>query len=253
MAGIEPTAIMKYPVLLTDKDWQKKKGLMAKSVKTGLKAELDKGEALHAKIDTSLLYPARDAPKSLEDLEKGLKEAKDYYKSHVEPLRTQLREIETAAAKAAVALTKAKYPDAAKAALAIEKAADLFGVTCKSIDFEDDYKKGLERIAKLNMLAAKLLKDSIKKFLVSAKAYLNSDGTQASWDDLVKQNGRSVSNSVRQLANYNAEFWGKFKMFQGFDLATMKLTGDVELTIKKRAVVVKEAIKQVDLIDAFEP
>jgi hypothetical protein len=103
------------------------------------------------------------------------------------------------------------------------------------------------------MLAAKFLKESIKKFLVSSKTYLNKDGTVTEWDDLVKQNGRSVSNSVKQLANYNTEFWGKFKMLQGFDLVTMKLSGDEPATIKKRAVVLKEAIRQVELIDAFEP
>lgn len=251
MAGIDPMALMNYPVVLTDKDWQKKKGLLAKAVKTGLQAELKKGEDLHKKIDTSALLPARHAPKTLADLDLGLKEAKDYYKANVEPLRTQLRVIEATSAKASAALAKAKLGDASKAATAIGKAADLFAVSCKSIDFEPDYKAGLERIAKLNMLAAKLLKDSIKKFQTSSKAFVGGDHTQEAWDTLVKQNGRSVSNSVKQLANYNAAFWGKFKMFQGFDQATMKLMGDDDLTKKKRLVVVKEAMKQVDAIDAF--
>ena len=252
MAGIDPMALMNYPVALTDKDWQTKKGILAKAVKTGLQAELKKGEDLHKKIETTALLPARLSPRTMADLDLGLKQAKDYYKANVEPLRTQLRVIEATAAKAAAALAKVKLSDASKAATAIEKAADLFAVSCKSIDYEPDYKAAMERIAKVNMLAAKMLKDSIKKFQASSKAFVGGDHTQDSWDTLVKQNGRSVSNSVKQLANYNAAFWGKFKMFQGFDQATMKLMGDDETTKKKRLVVVKEAMKQVDAIDAFE-
>jgi hypothetical protein len=38
MAGIDPATLITWPVVLTDEDWQKKKGLMAKTVKTGLQA-----------------------------------------------------------------------------------------------------------------------------------------------------------------------------------------------------------------------
>ncbi|MBC7740128.1 MAG: hypothetical protein H7245_23640, partial [Candidatus Saccharibacteria bacterium] len=112
MAGIDPTALMNYPVALTDKDWQTKKGILAKAVKTGLQAELKKGEDLHKKIETSALLLARLSPKTMADLGLGLKQAKDYYKANVEPLRTLLRVIKAAAAKAAAALCLVKLSDA---------------------------------------------------------------------------------------------------------------------------------------------
>lgn len=96
--------------------------------------DLKKGEDRHAKIDTSNLYPGRDSPKTQEQLDDGLKLAKEYYKAKVQPLYDHMKQIVKTASKAEAALTKAKHGDAAKAAAAIAKAADLYAVTCRSID-----------------------------------------------------------------------------------------------------------------------
>ncbi len=251
MAGIAAGELIAYPKVLTDADWQKKKELLSKTISTGLGAELKKGEALHKKIETHKLEADSDAPKSMEDLEKGITDAKAYYRSHVKPLVDQLKEIVKVAKATDVAMTKAKYKKSAAAAADIAKEADLFSVKCQSVDLEASIKRGTARVEKLNMLAAQQLVASIKKFLVSTKVFLASDGNAASWNDNVKQNGRSVSNSVRQLANYNAEFWAEFQKFQGFDLGTMKLSNDDDKSKAERLEICQEAVKQVVQIARF--
>lgn len=253
MTGLNPSVLINYPVVLTDKDWQKKKGLMAKKVKTGLKAELDAGEALHKKIDTGFLMPARNSPKSMEELEQGVKAAKEYFASHVKPLMEHMKAIVKAANEASTLMTKNKYKDAAKAADAIAKAADLFGVTCKSITWEDDYEAARKRIQMRIDLAVKELKPSIAKFRTGAEKYLNSDQTNVAWNADVKQNGRSVSNSIAVLDGYKTEFWPKFQLFDGFDLDTMKLSADDEETKKKRKKIITAALKIVDDIAEYKP
>jgi hypothetical protein len=252
MSGVSPAALMEYPKELTDADWQKKKGLMAKAVKTGLGAELKKGEALHKKVDTAMLSADNNAPKSMEDLEAGIAGAKKHYGDAVDPLIKQLKTIVAEAKSAEAAMTKGKYKDAATAAAAIAKKADLFSVTCKSVDLEASIKRGKERVDKLNVIAAKMLTESIKKFLVSTKVFLAGDGSKDSWDENVKQNGRSVSNSVRQLKNYNAAFWKDFQKFDGFDLSAMKLNDDEDKSKERRLKLCRDAIKQVVDIAKFK-
>lgn len=252
MAGISSVELVKYPKELTDADWQKKKGLLAKAVKTGLGSELKKGEALHGKLDSAKLEADSNAPKTREDLDLAIKQAKDHYKSAVEPLIAQLKQIVKVAEETEKVLSGKKLKDAAAAAAAIAKRADLFSITCKSVDLEASIKRAEERIDKLNQLAAQMLNSSIAKFLKGAKEFLSGDGSAASWNDKIKQNGRSVSNSVRQLENYNKAFWKEFQKFQGFDLGTMKLTGDDEKSKELRLKVVRLAVKQVADIARFK-
>lgn len=252
MAGIDAIQLMVYPKELTDADWQKKKELLSKTIKTGLGAELKKGEALHKKIKTNKLEADCNAPKSKDDLDQGIKDAKAYFKSHVEPLIAQLKVVVSTAKATEAAMTKAKHKKSAAAAADIAKSADRFAVACKSVDLEATIKRGQERIDRLNMLAANLLNASIKKFIVSAKLFLASDGNMQSWEDNIKQNGRSVSNSVRQLDNYNKAFWAKFQKFQGFDLPTLGLHGDEPKTKEARLKLAREAVKQVADIAKFK-
>ena len=248
MAGVSVAAIVEYPKTLTDADWQKKKGLVGKMKKTGLGAELVKAEAMHKKIDTVKLLPQN--PNTEEEIQAGIKEGKDYYAKMVEPLRKQLFEVDKVATKAADTLKKMTGGgDASKAALAVAKAATDFALTCKSLDMDGPLKEMRDRIVKKNMLAAKFLVDAIKKFLVGAKVFL-ADGSVKSWDENVKQQGRSVSNSVKQLDNYNKEFWAEFQKFQGFDLGTMKLMGEEDKDA--RIKIVKKALVQVAEIAKFK-
>ena len=248
MAGVSVTAIVEYPKTLTDADWQKKKGLVGKLKKTGLGDELVKAQALHKKIDTVQLLPQN--PNTEEELLAGVKAGKEYYAKMVEPLRKQLFEVDKVAAKAADTLKKMTGGgDASKAALAVAKAATDFALTCKSLDMEAPLKEMRDRIVKKNMLAAKFLVESIKKFLVGAKVFL-ADGSKSSWDENIKQQGRSISNSVKQLDNYNKEFWAEFEKFKGFDQQTLKISGDDDKDA--RIKLVKKALLQVAEIAKFK-
>lgn len=253
MAGINVSYLINYPVELTDKDWQKKKGLMAKTVKTGLKAELDKGEKLHKLIDTAKLLPTMNSPKTMEDLATGIKEAKSNYAKMVEPLISQLKTIVATAKKAEIALTKAKYTDAAKAAATIAKTADLFAVTCKSITFEDEVKEAEKRIKMRVDLAVKELKPSIDKFRKGAGDYVDSPGTKTDWDTLVKQHGRSVSNCVSTIEIYRKEFWKDFEKFKGFDSDTLKIGSEDPKHVTLRLKVLQLALAKVKEIADFKP
>lgn len=250
MAGVSVAAIVEYPKTLTDADWQKKKGLIGKTKKTGLGVELVKAQAMHSKIDTTNLLPQN--PNTEEELQAGVKSGKEYYAKMVEPFRKQLFEVDKVATKAADTLKKVTGGgDASKAALAVAKAASDFAVTCKSIDLDGPLKVMRDRIDKKNQLAAKFLMESIKKFLVGSKVFL-ADGSAASWNENVKQQGRSVSNSVKQLDSYNKAFWPEFQKFQGFDLSTMKLTEDDEKHKSERIKAVKKALVQVVEIAKFK-
>jgi hypothetical protein len=254
MAGVDASAIAGYPKDITDAVWQKKKGLIGKATKTGLGAELLKCEALHKKIDVAKLDVGSNAPKSQDDIDTATKEAKAHYAAAVEPLRKQLLAAK-GVAEAAQATLKKKVGggDAAKAAGAIADSLGNFAVTCKSIDLDASIAKAEERVAKLNMLAAKLLNESLKKFLVGYAKFKAGDGSKASWDENIKQNGRSVSNSIKQLDQYRDEFWSEFVKFQGFDLGTLGMMDDDDKSKDDRKALAKKAAGQVKEMALFKP
>lgn len=246
MAGVDATMLMTYPKEITDKHWQKKKGVIGKATKTGLGAELIKCEKLHKKVNVIKLDVGSSSPKTQDDIDRGTKEAKAHYGSAVAPLRKQLLAAKAKADEAEKKLKKAVGgKSAAKEAASISKGLADFALTCKSIDLQASIKAAQERVAKLNAIAAKQLVPSFKKFLKGAQDFLKGDGSADSWNSLMKQNGRSVSNSIKQLDAYNKKFWKDFVKFQGFDLNTMKLAGDDEASNKKRKKVAKLAASQV--------
>jgi len=253
MAGITAFKFYQlFPKELTDKHWQKKKGLVGKTVKTGLGAELKKIEAMHSKFDSAKLDPAGQSPSNMAALEKEVAAAIAEYKRVVVPMQKQLKVIKATAESAAKTLGKKTLgKDAAKAATAAAKAADFYGVSCKSIDLQSSITEAKEKIAKKNALAKQFLDGSIKKFAIGVKKFL-ADPTEKSWADNIKQNGRSVSNSVKQLDAYNKKFWREFQKFQGFDVGTLKLAGRDDFA-EVSVEIVKKAMKQVKEIAAFKP
>lgn len=254
MAGIDPGKLIIYPPVLTNKDWQKKKGLGGKMTKTGLGAVLEKTEGMHKKIDWMSLDPNSLNPKTQAALDKAVVDAKAYYKRMVIPFQTQLQTLQNAAKKASATLAKTKTgKSAGKAASVIAKSADQFYVSTKSIDLDALIAKRQAQIAKLNDQARQKMAGALQKWAVGQKAYLSSGQTNVEWDRLMKQAGRSVSNCVKQDAAYNKEFWRDFEKFKGFDTGTLGLTEDDELTIKKRAKIVELANAQVKKIAAFKP
>jgi hypothetical protein len=253
MAGVDATALMSYPKEITNAHWQKKKGLIGKATKTGLGAELTKCESLQKKIDVIKLDVGSNSPKTQDAIDQATKEVKAYYSSAVEPLRKQLLSAKSKAEDAEKKLKKKTGGGkAAKEAALIAKGLGNFAVTCKSIDLQASIKAAEARVAKLNAIAAKMLNASIKKFLTGYKAFASGDGSADSWGKLMKQNGRSVSNSIKQLDAYNKEFWSDFVKFKGFDLGTMKLTEDDDKSKKMRKKLAKAAAGQVVAMAKFK-
>jgi len=252
MAGIRPSDFrINRPDELDDAHWQKKKGKVGKMVKTGVGAELKKLNAMILKVDLIALDPASNPSKTMDELKAKVEGAKKEYMKSIPPIQKQCKSLVGVAQKAEAKLKKVPMgKDASKAAAAVAKAADQYAVTCKSLDLEGSIAKVKADIEKKMALAAKLLNDSLAKFMTGAKKFL-ADPTEESWNANVKQNGRSVSNSVAQLPALRAKFWGDFSKFQGFDLGTMKLSGDPEFG-KKSTMLVKAAAKQVVAISKFK-
>ncbi len=252
MAGIRPCDLsIRCPAELKNTHWQKAKGKVGKLIKTGLGAELKKLEAMLKKVDMALLDPASNPSKTMEELAKKVAAAKKEYSGKVEPMRKQLGIIQTKATEAEKKLKSTPMGSAAaKAAALVGKAASQYMVTCKSLDMVGSVAKVKADIDKKNALAAKLLKGSLVKFVAGAKTFL-ADPTEASWGKNIKQQGRSVSNSLAQLQNYRAKFWKTFEKFKGFDTGALRIAKDPEFS-KKSTLVVKKAIEQIKAIAAFK-
>lgn len=251
MAGIAPKNFI-YPPTLTDADWQKKKGKLGKMTSTGLGAALKKAESLWKKIDLVRLDPASNPSKTREQLAEKAKAAKQEYLSNVQPLMKEMDEVIKAAKDAQTKLNKALTgKSAAKAAADVQKAAETFRVTCKSIDLQPAIDKVLEDIKRKEVAAAKTLVPMLKQFLSSTKTFL-AKPSAAEWEDSVKQQGRSVSNSIAQIPAYRNEFWSDWVKFKGFDLSTLKL-GDDPTSVAKMVKIVKLAQAQVVEMGKFKP
>ena len=252
MAGIRPSDFrIRRPDELDDAHCQKKKGKVGKMVKTGVGAELKKLNAMILKVDLIALDPASNPSKTMDELKAKVDAAKKEYMKSIPPIQKQCKTLQGVAQKAEAKLKKTPLGgDAAKAAAAVAKAADQYAVTCKSLDLEGSVAKVKADIEKKMALAKKHLTDSLSKFMTGAKKFL-SDPTESNWEANIKQNGRSVSNSVAQLPALRAKFWSDFSKFQGFDLVTMKLSGDPDFD-KKSSALVKAAAKQVVAISKFK-
>jgi hypothetical protein len=252
MAGISISSL-RYPVELTNTDWQKKKGTLAKMTKSGLGDSLTKTEAMFKNIDLQILDPAAVPAKTEEQLQARVTAAKAHYAKTVAPLMKEMQAVRGAAKEAAETLKKAiGGSTGAKAAEAVEKSASIFSVTLKSLDMEAAVKQVRADIAKKNELASKLLGQGINKFVVGAKEFLSAPSLP-SWEKNIKQQGRSVSNSVAQLKAYNERFWTEFEKFKGFDTATLKLNETDPKVNEKMVALVKAAAIQVGKIAAYKP
>lgn len=148
-----PDMLKSYPAVLTNKDWQNKKGVIAKAAgETGVGAALDAAERAYGNVDWSLFSANTIKGTSREAIEGAFKKAQAEYKS-VEVLRKALQQAATVAGRAAASFKKNKFipSSAAKAAAAVESAAKSMDIACKSIDWKD-FDARLERFQKLDKL-----------------------------------------------------------------------------------------------------
>jgi len=252
MAGIRPSELRRVcPAELSNNHWQKAKGKVGKMIKTGVGAELKKFEAMLKKIDPTALDPASSPSKTLEELARKVQACKKEYANKVEPLRKQLFVIRSKAQDAENKFKSTKLgANAAKSSGLLAKAAENYAVSCKSLDLQASIDKVKADISKKNALAAKMLSGSLKKYVIGAKAFL-ADPTESSWGKNIKQQGRSVSNSVAQLQAYRDKFWKDFEKFKGFDTGALKISKD-PLFSKKATFIVKKSLIQIKAIASFK-
>lgn len=250
MAGIK-LGVQPYPVALTDKHWQKSKGALAKLKKTGIGDLLKTAEGQYKKLDFNALDPRNQNPRTQADLDKAVAKVKDTFKSSFKPFCDHLDKIATHAGK--VEKENSKLLKGAKSGIAdVIAAAKSFKLTLNSLDVETPIKEVQDRIDRVQHLAKVNFDDSLKKFLVGYKAF-KADPTPASWEKNIKQQGRSVSNSVATLEPYKTKFWKDFQKFQGFDTGTLGFdTKDDAKFAAESTKLVNAALDQVKKIAAFK-
>ena len=253
MPGIA-IAPIPYPDALTNKAWQKSKGALGKLKKTGLGDLLKTAEALHKKLDFNALNPRFANPNTQAQLDKAVADCKDLFKNSFKPFCDHLDKVAIHATKVEKdnsALLKAEKTK--NGIYEVIKAAKSLKVTINSLDLDTPRKELQDRIDVKQKLAKKHFDESLKKFVTGYKAF-KADPSPASWEKNIKQQGRSVSNSVATLEDYRAKFWSDFQKFQGFDEATLKLDkSDPEQFKKLGLELATRAVEQVAKIAAFKP
>ena len=157
-----------YPDILTNKDWQKKKGAIAKMAgETGMGDQLKKLEAAFKKIkfeQMDAMNVLTGANRTKENLEKFREDAKKYWNSDVKPCWEEARRTSDFAGKLAAEWKKKKtIPSKSREHVeAIEKAAGNLMVTLKSLDnlvLEPSIKKATAEAAKNEEKARKVDKN----------------------------------------------------------------------------------------------
>lgn len=255
MAGMDPSVATttNYPKILTNKDWQKQKGKLAKLHKTGLGDALDKLEALIAKVDIQKLDPASQSGtfKTARDIDDAVDTARDHYRKTVQPAIDQAKAVVKAADAAEKQLKKAAGGgDAAKAAAAVSKAADTFAVTLKSIDLDARVQTARDDLQRKIDTARKLLKQAIAKMAGGIKAFNGAPSFDA-WTAVVKQPGRSVSNSLAYIPETQGTLWKDWQStFKGFDESSLGLAASDPEVVTKMQGLLRQAGTQLKQINA---
>ncbi len=214
-----------WPALLTNKDWQKKKGIIAKIAgETGIGAALNAGEAAFKKIDwkkmdaTTIMPAERD----VDNIEAKQKEAAAHYSSVIEPARAKLRDIRDAAASTASEWRKNKAipSSAVKAVEAIGASASFLATELKdnSSTMKDYGKTFTDMIATKKKNAAeeaKKLEVTIKN-LVKALSEATKTPSKQFWSEgntSAHQRCRSMCNAIRNIPELKQPYWATWQKF----------------------------------------
>ncbi|MCY2996122.1 MAG: hypothetical protein NTY19_50975 [Planctomycetota bacterium] len=164
------TTPVEFPKILTDKDWQKQKGVLAKlSVgETGIGAQMKKVDALFNKVDWTKFYAAAIAAKqskavAVEQLKKQMEEE---FKKSVIPIRPELKKLEDLARDAEVVFKKGKLiPKSSTAHVKeIAETAKQFSVVLQlSSPYFIQVQKEFDVLARLQQDANGLLEEKVQQ------------------------------------------------------------------------------------------
>jgi len=230
-----------YPDILTNKDWQKKKGTIAKMAgETGMGDQLKKLEAAFKKIkfeQMDAMNILTGANRTKENLEKFREDAKKYWNSDVKPCWEEARKTSDFAGKLAAEWKKKKtIPSKSREHVeAIEKAAGNLMVTLKSLDnlvLEPSIKKATAEAAKNEEKARKMLEGWITSIKTKAKA-VDKNPTVETWRSELHQKIRGLGTAVGSIPELKKKWspvWNQYSS-DGFVLTAKNMD---EKAIKKK-------------------
>jgi hypothetical protein len=216
-----------WPVVLTDKDWQKKKGTIAKvTAKTGLGTQMIKAYGLFKKINFDKFEAQRAIPlphdRDIPNIVKAKQNAMTFYKSQVEPTRNELKKLRDMAKKVSDDWKKSKTipSSATKAALDVANAADSLSMELlgnshtmapriASFDtmIETKKKAADEEIKKLAVTITNLEKALGEVAKTPTKAFWSAGNTSA------HQRCRSMCNTIRVVPVLKGKYWKTWQPF----------------------------------------
>lgn len=182
MATLAPPA---FPAILTNKDWQKNKGLLSKAAgETGVGAQMDKVQVAFNAVKWPTFYAHNVCSKENGVLLPGHVTAKiaditKEYSSKVEPLRKELEKLSKIADDTATAWKKSKTipSSSTKHAAAVSTAASNFMTAVKSngiyfTQVNTEFEAEKTRLQRLVDIAAKGVRTKIAQLKVDASGVI---------------------------------------------------------------------------------
>lgn len=237
-----------YPKILTNKDWQSKKGKIAKIAgETGVGDLMVKAEALYKKVDWTV-FDAKQSQvippqPTVEEVNQGLKAAKAEYSTKVEPLRKALAALRDRAKEIAGKWKKTKLipSSSTKHATEVAAEADRFFTELKSLDAHfKTFDEVLGEIAKREKIAREMLAGWIKKVKEGCKA-VAADPTPKTYNDKLYQKVRGLGTAIGSIPEHKKKWtpvWGNAGFSKG-----IKLDMDAE-ALKTRVKQIAQALQK---------
>jgi len=214
-----------YPKILTNADWQKKKGNIAKMAgETGVGAAMDEAKAAYddvkwIKFSRESLRGKQYTP---ETIEQARQEARDEYQRAIEPLRAKVKKVRDLASGAAEKWKKSKtIPKSSRAhAEEVANAADQFFIVLKdnSSVIQDLYHNFDLMIEQYNKLSKDILENAMTRLdgaVKRAKTFI-SDVRQAKETERAKKFNDGLSKASRDVSQQVINI-SKFKTWKKSD------------------------------------
>lgn len=175
-----------YPKILTNAHWQKAKGKLGKTVKTGLGPELAKAEALFTRININMIDLERGGSlSSEEDLEARIKLARTEHAQRIVPLCEQWKLISVAAMTAQADLSKNLLGKAAaKEAGKISDAALRYAQSWRSVNIVDQVGRLSTEIMRAKAKAKEATDKCATDLAAALRAFMAAPSLTA-WDGAV--------------------------------------------------------------------
>ncbi len=222
-----------YPEILTNKVWQKKKGVVAKTKgETGVGTAMDVAQAAFKKIDwnkldATLALPLPSDRRDKEKIETAKKEAIKHYKEAVPPVQEACREIATNATAAAGTWAKNVLLKAARThALEVAKEAIQFSshlamsssVMVENMKSFDTLSEKIDNKKEMYVGGDFDLEKQIHNLEITISNFLkNGEYTKSAWAIFgkppLRQVLRSVCNGVASIPEVKKKYWTTWEKF----------------------------------------